>query len=142
MKSKIPFYAIAIFSLLLFSKCNKNESNNNIPFTTVDINLNINNPSNFAVQVVGGWVYIQGGSKGIIVYRFSENEFRAYDRHSTYQPEKNCIVAVDNSNITAEDPCSGSKFMLVDGSVSKGPAQIALRRYNTTFDGTFLRINN
>ena len=142
MKMKLQITLLCLLSIFAFTKCSKNDSNSNIPFVTVDLQLNIDNPSNFAIQVIGGWVYINGGSKGIIVYRVSDVDFRAYDRHSPYQPDDNCVVEVESSSLYAEDPCSGSRFQLTDGSVSKGPANQALKQYRTEFDGTFLRIFN
>ena len=97
----------------------------------------------FPLLAVGGWVYITGGSRGIIVYRFSPDEFLAFDRHCTFQVEDGCRTDVDNTNITAVDSdCCGSKFLIVDGAPIDGPANIGLQHYNTQFDGNTLLITN
>lgn len=133
---------ISMASMLLIISCKK--QNNQIPEVLVDIQVNINNPGYISLQVTGGWMYFDGGSRGIIVYRRSQDEFLAYDRHCTYQPEATCgQVAVDSTNIIAVDACCGSKFILTDGSVQSAPATMALKRYQTYWDGSsILRIYN
>lgn len=136
----LPLILILFFSSML--SCQK-EENNNIPLTQVDINIVLDDPDYIRLKTIGGWEYISGGSRGIIIYRLSENDFQAYDRHCTFQPSNTCaLVSVDANNITASDDCCGSSFLLQNGSVSKPPANTALKSYNTSFDGTNLRITN
>jgi len=89
-------------------------------------------------------MYVNGGVRGIIVYRNSINDFTAYDRNCTYQPENTCAtVNVDSSNnIYSVCPCCSSRFVLTDGSVAKAPAVQPLRAYRTFFDGNALQISN
>lgn len=126
----------------IFSTCTKDE-NSNIPLVNVDITIHINDPAYNVIAVPGGWTYVNGGSRGIIIYRISNNEFKAYDRHCTYDSSNSCaLVSVDVTNITALDDCCGSKFLLTDGSVTKAPANLPLKQYQTSFDGQVLRIFN
>jgi len=131
-----------IFGLLsiLFLGCRKRQTQ--IPYVPVNIQININNPAFIDLNNVSGWTYVTGGSKGIVIYRSSLDQFMTFERHSTFQPDDNCTVAVDSSNIQLLDPCSGSRFLLTDGSVIEGPATLPLVRYDNTFDGTFLNIFN
>ena len=132
----LPFVA-----MLLFAGCKKD--NIGVPLTNVDININVNLPEYADLAVTGGWVYLTGGSLGLIVYRNSPDQFTAMDRHCTYQPEDLCKVYVDDSQVIARDTiCCGSAFLLLDGSVTQGPAALGLKRYNTTFNGTTLHIFN
>jgi len=109
----------------------------------VNIYINSANPEFIDLNAVGGWTYIIGGSRGIIVYRASTNDFKAYDRHCTYDVTNSCgLVAVEVNNITGRDDCCGSKFLLTDGSVTQGPANLPLKQYQTTFDGSVLHIFN
>jgi nitrite reductase/ring-hydroxylating ferredoxin subunit len=67
----------------------------------------------------------------------------ALDRHCPYQPADLCRVFVDDSELIARDTlCCGSAFLITDGSVVQGPAALNLQRYNTSFNGTTLRIFN
>lgn len=135
------WYYILFVTILV--ACSKDENNSNIPLVSVNYYLQINNPAYNPVTVPGGWMYINGGSRGIILYRVSNDEFRAYDRHCTYQPTSTCaLVSVETNNITALDDCCGSKFLLTNGSVTKSPASLPLKQYQTSFDGSVLHVYN
>lgn len=128
--------------LLGVQGCDKDESN--VPHVNVDITINIDQPSYQDLRTVGGWLYLTGGSKGLIVYRRSQDEFKAYDRHCTYRPEENCDPArVDSSDIKIVcDDCHGSVYSITDGTVIKGPASQPLREYSTHKENSILRITN
>ena len=129
-------------ALGLLPACRR-EQRGGVPLTPVDISINVNNPSYVDLATPGGWIYLTGGSLGIIVYRRSPEEFVAMDRHCPYRPEEVCRVFVDESEVIARDTlCCGSKFLITDGSVVEGPAALPLQRYNTSFNGTVLRIYN
>ena len=133
---------IPLVAGLLLLACRK-EQQGGVPLTTVDFQINVNNPAYIDLAVPGGWLYLTGGSLGIIVYRKSMDEFVAMDRHCTYQPTELCKVHVDESEVIARDTtCCGSAFLLLDGSVTEGPAALGLQRYSTNFNGTTLRIFN
>jgi len=142
MKIKSVFGISILFTIIMIlsTSCRKNRSV--IPYVAVDKEINITLPGNFNLAVIGGWMYISGGSKGILVYRRQQDEFVAYDRHCPYNVDAGCVVEVDSSNIEIIDPCSGSKFSLYDGSATIGPATLPLKQYATSFDGTNVRIYN
>jgi nitrite reductase/ring-hydroxylating ferredoxin subunit len=145
MLAKINKYVTGfmVVSILLISSCRK--ESNQVPNVLVDIQVNINNPGYIDLQVVGGWKYFEGGSRGIIVYRRSYDEFVAFDRHCTYQVESSCgQVSVDSTNVIAVDNnCCGSRFLITDGSVQSTPATMPLKQYQVYWDGSaILRIYN
>ncbi len=133
---------VLLTSLLLLNiRCEKSEDI--IPYIRVDLLLYLSDPQFNPLNAVGGWVYVGGGSKGLIVYRKSNDEFTALDRHCTYQPENACSrVEVDPSHIMAKDSCCGSTFLITDGSVTGPPASLPLKFYQTSFDGSSVRIFN
>jgi nitrite reductase/ring-hydroxylating ferredoxin subunit len=134
--------ALLTITMVLAAGCKK-EDKVDVPLVSVDITINLNLPEYNALLVTGGWAYITGGSEGLIVYRKSPDEFVAMDRHCTYRPEDLCKVYVDDSGVLARDTaCCHSAFLLLDGSVTEGPAALGLKLYNTTFNGTTLRIFN
>lgn len=138
-------FGIVLFMVLLFAtNCKKTNNNNTgVPLVSVNLSLYINNPSYAKLNAVGGWMYVAGGVKGILIYRYSSSEFRAYDRDCTYQPTNGCAVSVNTTNIIAIDSsCCHSQFSIVDGSVTQGPASTPLKAYNTSFDGNILQIFN
>ena len=131
---------IILFIVLLHLGC----ENEVYDFPQVDVNLNlyINNPEFFNIEAPGGWIYLNGGVAGILLYRKNLDEFIAYDRASTYNPVADCGITVDLDNIILNDPCSDSQFLITDGSVIQGPASQALKRYNTNLYGNNLSIYN
>lgn len=140
LQSKIAIILFGL-SVLLWSGCKKDEDT--IPNVTVNLVLSTTDIAFNDLNAVGGWIYLVGGSRGIVVYRLSIDEFMAYDRHCTYTPSESCAkIEVDQSGIIAEDPCCGSLFILTDGSVAGDPASIPLKRYQTSFDGNLLHIYN
>lgn len=143
MRPVIHLFIISSFvSLCMLSGC-KRSNRSGIPYVPVNYQLVVSNPEFSQLLAVGGWVYIGGGSRGIIVYRASPDEFKAYDRHCTWMIEENCRVTVDNTDITAVDSeCCDSKFLIVDGAPIAGPAAIGLHQYQTDFDGNTLYIFN
>ena len=140
-KKKIFLFFVFIAGGLFFS-CNKKD-NGAIPNVPVDIYIYTGDPLFFSLQVAGGWEYVTGGSRGILIYHASNSDFMAYDRHCPYLPENTCgQIAVNSTNISAVDSCCGSQFSMVDGSIQKGPAAMPLKQYQATFDGTVLHIFN
>lgn len=141
IKRSLLLSTIAVL-LTSFSSCRRSNPSG-IPYVPVNFQLVVSNPQFSSLLAVGGYVTIGGGSKGIIVYRFSPEEFRAYDRHCTFQVNDGCRVNVDQTGISATDTeCCDSQFLLVDGAPIDGPANFGLHQYNTAFDGNTLSIFN
>ena len=129
---KIKYISFLMFTVLVIS-CERNQ--NIVPYVYVNQYINISLPSYSSLNAVGGWIYITGGSKGIIVYRQSFDQFSAYDRHCTYNANDPCGKAsVDSTNSFVECSCDGSQYQLYDGLVIQGPALYSLKPYQTTFD--------
>ena len=131
------FLFCIILSNLLLTSCEEKDPYP-IPNVPVNILLNLDLPSYQNLNGPGGWVYIPGGSKGIIVYR-NFDEFIALDRHSTFEASNDCaIVTVDSLNsFVLNDSCSTSQYSIMDGTVVTGPAKWGLKRYNASWDGAF-----
>jgi nitrite reductase/ring-hydroxylating ferredoxin subunit len=109
----------------------------------VNITLYINDPQNVSLTTIGGWLYVNGGNRGIVVHRISQNQFVAFDRTCPYRPDETASqVSVDSSNVILEDRSCGSKFLLSDGSAIQTPALVPLKAYTTAFDGNAIRIVN
>ena len=121
----------------------KKKNDNNIPQTYVNVTIYTTEPSFANLNAVGGWIYVSAGYKGIIVYRKSQDDFIALERACTFDPESECGgISVTSDNITAQDTCCGSKFLIYDGSITQGPATAPLSQYRTSYDGTTLQIFN
>jgi len=135
---------LSCFILLTSSKCSKGKQNP-IPYVSFDITIDIQLPSYNALQGVGGWSYVNGGSKGIIVYRRGIDEFVAFDRHSPVDPDGTCatpLFPTAQNFLILKDTCNNATFSLYDGSPVSNSA-FGLRQYAVQFNGSNLvRIYN
>lgn len=135
---------LILFLILFLQGCRKNKTNPvpNIPF---DLNIDIGLPGYNALNGVGGWCFVNGGSRGIIVYRKTIDEFVAFDRHAPSDPNGTCSVPLypsPNNFLELIDSCNNSSFSLYDGTPISN-SEFGLRQYMTAFDGnSLLRIYN
>lgn len=137
---KYHFGFASVFLFITFFSCKKDA--NEVPQVYVDIYLYTTDPAFSPLNATSGYTYVAGGSKGILIFRKSQNEFMAYDRHCTYNVAEGNMVTVDVSGLLAEDPVCASKFRVTDGFPNEGPAVNGLKQYQTAFDGTVLHIFN
>ena len=138
------FLPILCFSVI-FSSCFKNQQNP-VPDLPFDVTIDINFPLYSELNGVGGWAYVDGyGSRGLIIYRKSIDEFVAFDRHSPTDTSGTCFHPLYPSSdnfLVLIDSCNNSSFSLFDGSPLTN-STIGLRQYQTLFDGfSLLRIRN
>jgi hypothetical protein len=132
---------IIIWSLTL-SGCRIKPTEHTIPDISVNIDIDINLAQYNDLNFIGGWVYLNGGYNGMIVHRSTVDIIAAYDRQAPYLVSDHCQLDVDSGGVTCKDPCSGSKWILFDGQLVKGPATYPLKQYTTSFDGVRLSITN
>ena len=140
------FLAALVVCFFFIGGCGKDEQP---PIDVGYVNLTIYPNSTEYIQLnsPGGYVYLyaEPPSRGIIAYRLSSNEFKAYERTPTYTKDSCGIynrVIVDESGFFIIDTCTNSKWLIIDGTVYEGPAKYALYPYKTFYDGYTLRIYN
>lgn len=137
MKKIVLLIAITI----TFLSCGK--GGEAIPNVAVNFQASISDPRLSALNVPGGSVFISGyGVAGLILYREADDTYAAYDRCSTYNPQNHCAVTLDAGGFTVSDPCSTSKFSLIDGSPVKGPATRALKSYYIDVSNQEIYVSN
>lgn len=137
--------SVALFflvTLISFASC-KPEEDAEVPYVPFeDIVINISLPEYFILQSTGGYKYIDGGVKGLILYRKDAQTIYAFERNCTFAPNEACAtVEVDLTGIQMSDPCCGSAFNF-DGIPINGPASRELRRYATQLTGSSLVITD
>jgi hypothetical protein len=88
---RLPLIIIGAF-FLIQSSCDQN--NQNIPYVPVNFDINVDLPAYTSLNYPGEHLIVQGGSKGIIIYRYTMDEFVVLDRHSTYDVTLGCKVSV------------------------------------------------
>ena len=136
---------LILLTIVTLTNCIKQE-NNTVPSIPFDVVIDINLPSYNSLAGVGGWCYIDGyGSRGLIIYRRSIDEFVAFDRHSPVDLEGSCFLPLfpeSDNFLILRDTCNNATFSLYDGSPVSN-ANIGLRQYQTLYDGlNNLRIRN
>ena len=131
---------LLIISLFVVSVSCGDQQTHPVPYVPFNQTIDLNLPSYFSLAGVGGWAYVNGGSRGIIVYRRALDEFIAFDRHSPADINATCPspLAPDTDNfLILKDTCNNATFSLYDGSPISG-SQYGLVQYATTFNGNNL----
>jgi nitrite reductase/ring-hydroxylating ferredoxin subunit len=141
VKFLLLIYISALF--LVIAGCSKEENRNEIPVVAVSFVINPNSTEYLELNGAGGWVYLTGGYRGILVYRKSDYEFMAYERACPYDWDlTDARIDVEGSWLTTICPNCKSRYILTDGTPFDGPSHYALKQYQTQFDGTLLYISN
>lgn len=144
MRSGCRYHGIWVlfFGICCLFSCESTDPQDQIPAVIVNETINITNQQYLNLQFVGGHVNINGGVRGITIYRASTNEYRAFERNCSFEPLNTCArVEVDGSGFFFIDPCCSSTFDF-QGFPTGGPASLPLREYLTLLDGNFLTITN
>lgn len=138
--------------LLALTACGStNNVQPQLPYTPVNVALQLTSQQYAALRNVNGAVVLPSGSsgrvdgggiKGIIVVRQADNTYRAFERNCPFQPYNACaLVSLDPSGLFMKDTCCGSQFSL-QGQVTGGPSALPLLQYSTSVQGTQLNILN
>lgn len=141
MKVRFILFILVFASL---GSCTKNEQHP-VPSYPFDFSIDISLPSYSSLLGVSGWAYVNGGSKGIVVYRRGVDEFIAFDRHSPADELGTCdqpLVTDPDNFLQLNDTCNNATFSLYDGSPITN-STFGLRQYQVMWDGNHsLRIYN
>jgi len=123
--------------VILMMDCSSDLSDDPIPYSAFsDIIVNLSLPENFTLQSDGNFKNINGGVKGIILYRLNANTFRAFERTCSYQPGDACATVEVHATLAyMHDTCCGSTFNF-EGEPRGGPAWRRLRQYEARVSGT------
>jgi hypothetical protein len=137
-----PYFLIVGIILPVIAACTDSVVSPGIPNVPVSIQLNVTSLQYPELRQDGGYVYLQGGYKGILLVRQNAATYLAFERACSYDPTASCAkVEVDKSNLFLIDKCCGSQFNF-NGQVTSGPAVYGLKQYNTALTGSILYITN
>ena len=138
MTKHIKFFILLFLALA----CQPAVEDSGIPNVDVNIEINLNDIDNLALKQIGGYKYIVGGVRGIIVRQESLNVYKAYDRNCTFQPlGLSSEVEIHSSGFYMEDLSCESTFDL-SGFPTGGPAEFPLKEYSVSLAGDILFIFN
>lgn len=132
--SKVHLFLITLLFITINNSCRKKDDL--VPNVAVNFTIFLSDPEFATLQTIGNYVFVTGGVCGVVIYRYSQTEFYAYDRCCSYKPEDRCAVLPDTTNsFFLNCPCCTSKFSIIDGSVQASPAERPLTMYEAVFDG-------
>ncbi len=139
-------YGVLTAILLFFMSCSNDNNQvlqDPLPPVLIDETFNLNNQEFLNLNIIGGTVSLTDyGSRGIIIYRAAEREYRVFERHCPYRYQERCaVVDVDDSNLFMIERCNGVNYNFFGEPIS-GDATLPLRRYPAVLDGNFLTVQN
>jgi nitrite reductase/ring-hydroxylating ferredoxin subunit len=145
-RSKILTFCLLSAVVFIFNNCGGDESDV-VPNVEVKVNyISIYEPAYNSLLSISGSAIVPGvgyGGNGIIIFRVNEDEFKAYDCTCTYEIAEGNAVIKDSNNVAgAKCPYCGSKYELIFGTVSAGPAKYPLKQYHVYFSDPYLTIRN
>ncbi len=118
--------------LLLAAGCGKEDNSPALADTPTNLQLVLSNRPYLALRQDGGFVRVEGGTYGIIVYRANASTYRAFERLCPYQPQTHCAkMDVDGSTLFMRDSCCGTQWNF-EGEAIGGPGLRPLKQYATT----------
>jgi len=144
---KIPMIFFAASMAVFAVSCNSKPSNPNVPEADINIYIYPNSLQYYELNNVGGKLCISANqpSRGIIVYRYNIDEFKAYERldpNNPYTCPGNRLIFIDSIDYNIIfDTCSNHRYSILTGELI-GESGYDLVQYFTYFDGTELRITN
>jgi hypothetical protein len=135
--SILSLITLLIFSILSIKSCGSREDTVScFPSSPINVTLNLNLPAYYALNQVGGWVYIneqQSGTRGLIVVRASDATFKVYDRNAPHIcPDNNTTLEVQD-NIRVICPKDNAQWILLTGqptAVANVPPKTYLYNYD------------
>jgi hypothetical protein len=167
--SKIRIFLISTFLFSVMVGCNKDKYER-VPDVPVNVKINIHSHLTFmgygeTVMILPnennvGYIKFNDDSRaninltskvygyGIVLYRYDQEVFVAYDRTCTFRPESNyCGIEFDKSGILPTCPCCSSRFIVSFAGeatgypTSESQAAFALLQYRTTVSNGWLTIS-
>lgn len=133
-----------VVGVVMIPGCDPQLTDDPIPIIAFqDVVINLNLPEFQKLRTDGNMITVNGGVRGLIIYRVNANNFNAYERNCSYHPnEAGSTVDIDQSNLFLKDYSCGSQFSKESGQPQGGPAWRPLRRYRTNVTGSTLTITS
>lgn len=130
---------LLIFSILkIFSACgNREETVSCFPNQMISVQINLNLPSYYNLQTIGGWIYVneqQSGTRGLIVVKNSTG-FKIYDRNAPHICPENTTTLEVKDNIKIVCPKDGAEWILSTGEPTN-VAKIQPKNYRYSYDSS------
>lgn len=155
MKTKILHLLILIALLPFLHGCEKYPENPYRPLLPYPITINLLENQYYELRLISGWAYLtpplESTSRGIIVYRYSDNEFFAYDRMPPNEPNACTDSQGTTKRLVVDSPfvvdqCNNAYYNILNGQIiirepdmipdfpTDGTTIFPLIQYHTQFD--------
>lgn len=135
---------LLLLSFFILFSCTKEVQNNDIlPVVMVSETVDLNLPEFINLQVPGGFAYMSGGIKGIIIYNVNGTQFKAFERSCPHLAPASCTQMTVENGIKMVCSCDNSEFNILNGApLTSGIAYFAREYLVTNINGSVLRITN
>ena len=162
MKRILKYVILALLPLMC-PGCRQIPENPNAPHAYINFTIYPNTIRYQELNVVSGWMYltseVESTSRGIIVYRLTQDEFLAYDRLPPNHPNA-CTDSQGHTtrlvfdSLFVVDHCNNAYYNILNGEIiineefDMVPSFVGdeyiypLIQYHTSYDGVQLRIYN
>lgn len=126
-------------ALLLVAACGR-EQRCGVPIGMTNFEINPNSAYYSGLNNVGGYEYLTGGHRGVVVVRLSWDQFAAYERTCPLDSTTAVVVSEDWGSSLLECPkcktcfIANSDGMPMDGGATSCP----LYQYSTSYSGGVL----
>lgn len=127
--------------LLTFFSCEKNDTEDFLPSSTVDVDINLNLPQYQNLLIPSGWVYIEKGAnrglQGIIIQNTGLTpKYKAFERAC---PNNDCTSPmVFDGSLKMKCTCDLSEYSIIDGSPQTNGNSHFAREYKVYVIGNSL----
>ena len=127
--TRIKLYLLS-FMLCCSVSCKKTDIGPSpVPWVKVNISIDLSKSPYNALLTPGGYVYISGGYKGIVVVCDESGKIWALDRTCPYHVNASCaVVSMASAGNQFTCPCCSSTYAL-DGAIGHGPSNYSLKAY-------------
>lgn len=126
------FFCLAVLSMACKRETLFTESPIPDKFFRVEVNLNTVQAQPLRLAD-GNFIKVEGGWRGIYIYRVSPNVFRAFDANCPYNWTDTCAnIKADLSGLFLRDSCCGSTFNW-QGQPTGGPSRAPMKEYPVGF---------
>ena len=130
-----------LLATLFLAACGK-DTVCNVPIGLTNFQIEPNSALYYGLNNVGGYEYLTGGHRGVIVVRIARDQFVAYERTCPEDGTTPVVVSDDWGSALLECPACHSCFITeTDGLPMEGSAtKCPLYQYGTTYTDGILYV--
>ena len=122
------------------SSCHKDRACDT-PIGDANFTLDLRMPSAETLGMIGGYVYVNGGNKGVCVAHPSDYEYNAFERTCPNDHDVAVEMEAESGGLVLKCPKCGSRFLTTDGAPLEGSSTSCnLYKYECSADGWLVNV--